>query len=514
MTTRVPRVRVFGLAMGFLICVAGASAQAQPDLGMPGLPPTLPGPPLLSPFLPPPTTVTSALAVLPADVQGPANQHNFNLFAWLEFVALNWPADPATCAARRGSTLVDDVHSPRIWETWKTEAEIFVNPRQRPAPWCSQEVPVLRMERQIGNLGPSLVDSFRERFNATGVDRALFQLSKFSSQELPAVFQAFGGPLVDQSGRFVRYEERVNKDEFDFIVGKDLWSKAGQARWLSRDPVAPIVMPAGDSRDLLGRVGAMEVKAAWKVLTAAELRGGRFYSIKALVTTGTDAAGKPITAVADVGMIGFHITHKSTRSPQWTWATFEHVDNLTSSLRRPGCRAHATCSSSFYCPDGCCPDNCQPVSCTGGTCPELTPAGRPVNLPTQVERIQDVALMNPPDRDVGRLNQAFRQLLAGSVWENYQLISTQWPSRPSAPGGAPVPPFLANVALETYNQGPTAEGSDGHTAYPSAGYAPFAQVETPSSSCLKCHSVAVTAGRDRRDKPASADFSFLLGKAQ
>ena len=500
--------------VGLLGLGSGPSARAQPGVDRLGLPPALSGPPTLTPFLPPPTAITSALAGIPSDVEGPSNQHNFNLLAWREFVALNWPADPATCTSRRSATLVDDVRSPRIWETWKTAAEIFVNPGQRPAPWCAQDVPTLRLGRQLGNLGPALVESFQQRLSATGVDRALFQIAKVDPTALPGVFQAFGGPLVDQSGRFVRYEERVNKDEFDFIVSKDLWSKAGQNRWLDHDPIAPIDMPAGDSRGILDRVGAMEVKAAWKLLTPAELRGGRFYSIKALVTTGADAAGKPITAVADVGMIGFHITHKSTRAPQWTWATFEHVDNLSSSLRRPGCRARATCASSFYCPDGCCPDNCQPISCSAASCPELTPAGRPVNLPTQVERIQDVALMNPPDRDVDRLNLAFRQLLSGSVWENYQLISTQWPSRPSVAGGVPVPPFLANVALETYNQGTTAAGDDGHTAYPAAGYQPFAPTSTPSSSCLKCHSIAVTAGRDRRNKPALADFSFLLGKAQ
>jgi hypothetical protein len=486
----------------------GAMAQLAPDF--PNLSP-LPGAPTFpSPFTPPPTTFTSALASIPADVEGPANQHNFDLFAWREFIALNWPADPATCGARLDASPLTNVGSPRVWETWKTDAEIFVSPPQQPSPWCSQEQPALRFGRQIGNLGPALVNSFQERFDATGIGRALFQLSNVLPQALPATAQAFGGPLVDQSGRFVRYEERVNKDEVDFILDRNLWSKAGQTRWLSHDPID---MPSGDNRAILGRTGAMEVKAAWKIMTPAELRGGRFYTTRALVTTGTDSTGKPITAVADVGMIGFHITHKSKSAPQWTWATFEHVDNLTSSLRRPECRARAACATAFFCPEGCCPDNCQ-TTCTGSGCAELTPAGQPAHLPTQVNRIQDVARMNPPDRGVDRLNQAFAQLLAGSVWANYQLISTQWPSRPSVAGGAPVPPFLANVALETFNQGPSAEGSDGTTPYPAAGYQPFALVATPSSSCLKCHRIALTAGTDRVGKQALADFSFLLGKAK
>ncbi|HEY8210428.1 MAG TPA: hypothetical protein VIG99_23260 [Myxococcaceae bacterium] len=461
-----------------------------------------------------PEAVTPSLAAIPPDIRGLRDQANFDIFAWLEFIALNWPSDLQTCAPRSGATLVSDVQSLRVWETWKTEAEIFVRSpaTQRPAPWCMREAPRQRMERQIGALPDPVIQAFQERFAQTGVARALFELSKFSSTQLPAIQQAFGGPLVDQGGRFVRYEERVNRDEFDFIVNNGLWSKAGQTRWLATH--ATIDMPSGTAG---GAVGAMEVKAAWKVLTPAELSGGRFYTIRALVTTGTDSAGRPMTSVEDMGLIGFHITHKSTSSPQWTWATFEHADNLSSSLHRAGCQVHGSCVAAslaprLACPNGCCPTNCQTAACNSSACPELKPNGQPANPPVQVARLQDVSAMSPPDHDVGRVNAQFRRLLAGSVWANYELISTQWPSRPAQSGGVPAPPFLANVALETYNQGPSAAGSDGAVAYPGAGYRPFSSAT--SSSCLKCHATGVAAVRDRNNRPVSSDFSFLLGKAQ
>jgi hypothetical protein len=446
---------------------------------------TFPLPPL--PPLPvtiidsPPSAVTPALAAIPPDVQGLRNQLDFDLFAWREFVALNWPADPATCSARRDVTILDGGRGPRVWETWKTDAEVFVDPaRGRPGGWCPQPPPLLR---------------------------PLPGISRFAGDPLPGIQQAFGGPLVDQAGRFVRYEERVNRDEFDHLVVNDLWNRAGQTRWLAHDAID---LPAGSAAG----PGAIEVKAAWKVLTPAELQGGRFYAIRARLTTGRDAAGRAVEALADVGLIGLHITHKSRSSPQWTWATFEHVDNLTSSLRRPECRARVACTlaATFFCPDGCCPDDCQTTTCTDGVCPELAASGLPAQLPTQVTRVQDVALMSPPDRDVGRVNEAFRHLLAGTVWANYQLIGNQWPTRPEVAGGVPAPPFLANVALETFNQGHTPEGSDGAAAYPSAGYAPFRA--STSSSCLKCHFTAQTAGTDRAGHRAPADFSFLLSKAR
>jgi hypothetical protein len=457
-----------------LVMTFSAEAVALPPISFPT--PTLPPLPI---YTSPPTQVTAALAAIPGDVQGPRLQNNFDVHAWLEFIALNWPADPTTCSARSDQTILSAGQVPRVWETWKSDGEIFAPEHGAPGPWCPQ---------------PQLV-------------RPLFSLSALTSEPLDVIQQAFGGPLVDQGGRFVRYEERVNRDEFDFIVGNELWSKAGQTRYLAHDP---IVMPAGDGR----RTGAMEVKAAWKVLSAAELQGGRFYGIKALISTGFDASGRRVTALADVGLIGFHITHKSTSSPQWTWATFEHVDNLTSSLHKPACQARVACTlaASFYCPDGCCPDDCQTTTCTGGVCEELTASGRPAHLPVQVTRAQDVSQMSPADRDVSRLNDAFRHLLAGSVWANYQLIGTQWPVHPATAGGDPAPPFLANVALETFNQGGSPEGSDGAVAYPAAGYAPFSA--DVSSSCLKCHATAVTAGVNRSNRRASADFSFLLGKAR
>jgi hypothetical protein len=83
-------------------------------------------------------------------------------------------------------------------------------------------------------------------------------------------------------------------------------------------------------------------------------------------------------------------------------------------------------------------------------------------------------------------------LLKGTVWENYMLITTQWPSDAKSKtdcNGAPTPTYLANTTLETYSQG---------------------RVPLASSSCMACHGNATT-----RHVPATAsDFTFILEKAQ
>jgi hypothetical protein len=483
------RIKSWALASvaGALLSISAAQAQ---QLTLPLPPPKLPP---LNLHDTPPSTVTAALAAIPPDVRGLRDQFDFDVFAWREFVALNWPAVAKTCSARADATLVDDSASPRVWETWKTPGEIFVpSPSaQQPRPWCPQASPAQNMLGVTLQLSAAVSAAFVERLAQSGVGRVLSDIVQASSHALPEVQQAVGGPLVDQNGRFVRYEERVNADEFAFLLDNQLWSIAGQTRY--RALHGAIQLPSGVNG---AGVGAIEVKAAWKVLDAGELASARFYSVKALVTTGFDASGKPQTEVVDAGLIGFHIAHKTQSSPQWSWATFEHVDNLAGSLRDPGCGTRLSCIP-YLCVGSCCPDNCQTVRCQDQSCPELED-GAPLNDPVQVKRVQDVAQMALPDHDVGAINSAFQRLLAGSVWANYALISNQWPSQPNQDGGVPQPPFLANIALETFNQGPSPTGSDGAAAYPGSRYDPSNL--NVSSSCMKCHS-------------KGSDFSFLLGHA-
>jgi hypothetical protein len=87
------------------------------------------------------------------------------------------------------------------------------------------------------------------------------------------------------------------------------------------------------------------------------------------------------------------------------------------------------------------------------------------------------------------MNERYHTLLAGTVWENYELVATQWPTQPASfkvkgkyPGdcGNPFPPDLvANTVAETYFQVQTS-GFFG-------------------TSCMHCHYRA-----------APTDFSFVL----
>jgi hypothetical protein len=112
-------------------------------------------------------------------------------------------------------------------------------------------------------------------------------------------------------------------------------------------------------------------------------------------------------------------------------------------------------------------------------------------------------------------------MLQDSVWKNYMLVNTQWPSASSCTSllslsfdapvpkndfirqpdmtCSPAPTFMANSTLETYSQG---------------------DIPQASSSCIGCHGNAVGfQTRPSNSRPGfvylnQSDFTFMLEKAQ
>jgi hypothetical protein len=295
---------------------------------------------------------------------------------------------------------------------------------------------------------------------------------------MSGIDQAVGGPLVDQNGRFARYELRMNKDEYNYIVTNSLWDTAGQNKFVKHTTVN---LPAGPSN--YGPVGAMEFKAAWKVLGKGD-DVSRFYTIKAIVYNDDSGDPSPGENPVTLGLVGLHIARKTATQRNWVWSTFEQVDNLTKSFYNPACD---TCTVN------------RPLS--GSPIIELDAKGKPLHAPTQVTRVNAI---NDPSAD--SLNKHFQWLLKGSVWANYKLVSTQWLLFENM-----FPLYLANSVQETYVQGPNPPSYGGFTLnidqqyYNDTLYNPFSA--GVSSSCMGCHHAATISN-------AKADFSFMLGEAQ
>jgi hypothetical protein len=271
----------------------------------------------------------------------------------------------------------------------------------------------------------------------------------------------------------------MNQDEFNFIDKNKLWNSNNQTADVNFQPV-------GSNVDKT--MGPVEVKAAWKILPAPS---ERYHSREVEIAWPNPSKhGSYLCKQYTMGLVGLHIAHKTKNAPQWIWSTFEQVDNYSG--------PHPAFANP-NCPASQCPPNVQPKAPSGGWSgdPRVTQTP-PTQMVVAEGSAATVLHTSKP------LNAQVQQKLAsmGSVWQYYELVSTQWPAVPYIKGKpAPVlqkgtlanqgaqqfPHLLANSTMETYLMGPSEE--------------------TNTSSCMYCHSLASNAGSGK------SDFSFLLGEA-
>lgn len=401
--------------------------------------------------------VTSALLTsgLPCDAQLVAPftldnlQHGFDYYSWLTFIALNAPAD--------GQAPAPGSDAPTQWEDWKEVSDFILPGGAAPAGWDAP--------RRI----PAACRGIAGAEHLRVVNR--WALNKTVASEIDQPFDT--GPLIDQNGSYVRYELLVNRPMFEYLVQHRLYSRAGQQAF-----DGSIAFPAGNTgNDGTGTVGAIMIKAAWKVMDPGD-DPGRFHTVDALAynppSPGVEESCAPVT----LGLVGWHAAHKTDAEPQWLWSTFEQVDNVPDQAQVDA----GTIAAHYNFYDPACSD-----------CTVNEPPPRPWNPDVQPfpdAFTSQVTRVVPLTDATVALNQQFQGILGNTVWQHYELISTQWPAdatSPTDPNGVPAPTFLANTTLETYSQG---------------------QVPQASSSCMACHGNAVdTTGRD-------ADFTYILERAQ
>jgi hypothetical protein len=166
---------------------------------------------------------------------------------------------------------------------------------------------------------------------------------------------------------------------------------------------------------------------------------------------------------ATVGLVGLHIACKTKSRPQWIWSTFEHVDNVKLGRdAQPGTRP--TFNDPFL------PQEGPKVNVLG---PPVTANKPPRKDPEPVQVVRENCL-NESTKVTNRLYQT-HPLVKNTVWTNYELVATQWPSKPEMGDfGKPVPASkVANTTLET-------------------------QIQS-TSSCIFCHGATI-----------STDFQWML----
>jgi len=411
---------------------------------------------------PVPTMIDSTCASIPY-TPGSLNsngQQKADVFSWLSFVALNWPVNPLTCTPNSGSSILTDANNP-TWLTYLSDDAVYT--AGQPAPWCGGTTAgggiKARLMASQSSYSPAVQKILAAHpevhlvllHNSKSHDlvSTIRLLGASSNDQLKGILQSTQLPLVDQNGRFVRFSISLNVDEYNYIVANKLYTVPGQKA------TPNINFPMGSSSTA---VGATEIKAAWKVLGPGD-DPTRFFTQQAIVYN--DAAGDPSpgTNPVTVGLVGLHIAHKAQGQPTWAWSTFEQVDNDTKSFYNPNCAPSGSPS---------CTANTATATATSE---ELSPTGKPLNLPVQV-----VPYLKPTNPG---LNSSFQGLLAGTPFQYYQLIGTQWST-----GAIGVEPqFLGASVQETF------------VSFNSSG--PY--------SCTACHNFATATPGGQK-----SDMSFLV----
>jgi hypothetical protein len=400
----------------------------------------------------------------------PALQKDFDILSWNSFISLNWPPDK-NGAGDPTRKIGQNGDNPTVWEDFSDVATVFLPDGATPK-WRAPEhvpdvcktvyAPGMKIVTQVGKT-PTLLTDTSEPFNT--------------------------GPLPDQNGVYSRFQIVVNKPMFDYILGNALYSRAGQKAFKGEVKFPCGTNPTPPAR---GLEGAIMVKSAWKVISPAEK--ARFHAAEALVyTPASDNPKYPASCSKQLlGLVGLHIAHKTAGSSQWVWSTFEHVDNApTEADVKSG---HLKASYNYYdprCPAAKCPPNQVP--------PRPWNPTQKSSFHAQVVRIDSFKGNEFAPQSAAARNAEALPLLASvnpkSVWQNYELISTQWPTNPGGPCaakpgdqlGTPAPIYLANTTLETYIQG---------------------MARNVSSSCIECHNNAATTSQ------VPSDFTYVLQRAQ
>lgn len=139
-------------------------------------------------------------------------------------------------------------------------------------------------------------------------------------------------PLVDQHGRYVRYQVTMNRTFFNYIADNQYYNADRQKQAVSlsqksqfeQHTTALIGAFKGLPFDNNNLPGMIETKATWRILDPELDEASRYYARPAYIFSPDKSECK--RAPAGVGLVALHI-HRLTRLSHVA-ATFEQVDNV------------------------------------------------------------------------------------------------------------------------------------------------------------------------------------------
>ncbi|HJX29855.1 MAG TPA: hypothetical protein VJ885_18285 [Thermoanaerobaculia bacterium] len=332
--------------------------------------------------------------------------------------------------------------------------------------------------------GSPLAGSLRHRLAKHEPRAGARATASASGSTLDDIIEATGQALVDQNGRYVQFEIRVNPQLCQTISSCQLYKSACVTSAIAANPQFRFF--AGD--DQSGIPGVGEVKIAWRVMETCDLPDSpknckpdtlsQFVTVSNVTVSPYSPANSSAVNVT-VGMVGFHLAQKTPNHPEFIWGTWEHVANapVCNTVDNATCQDPSAPSGGVSTASGWSFTNPPVKVCasgqSGSECANIvqTNASK-VQTATNVCRVFPCGGGSEPDNlnqiNIATLNHAIRKKLGSNVWANYFLVGTLWGPGTTTNGQDPAKPNtgsvqLANSTMETYFQQSTNNCFSCHT---------------------------------------------------
>jgi hypothetical protein len=460
-------------------------------------------------------TISSAV---PADIPGGAQSATLEdaaAFAWQEFIALNWPAVAQTGAAGDRETpdttkkfgQVDPTFgTPLVWETFRHKLEIYPGTGTPHGGANYDALPQYIYNPLYVGTSDGQVQSCDAV--APNTPTPWNNLDEQSEIGLDQMF-AGAGPGAQFTGQQILFQAKANRVEYSYVFQNGWYIKgkaptAATINYLTTNQQSP---PPGSTGQVSFPNGTIELKAAWRELTATELASGRFHTATVRFYQTLARSTYPCYQDAEWGLVALHIIQKTPTAPYFIYATFGQADNLLDATGNPVEDENGNLIANQTA------DPLDPMITsqnavsanppTPSSVQMLTPAeahsSPPANLlyyvntPANTSEPQGFVYVNRRIHDIPEtvigVNQtahdairAYNQAnnLSDSPWLYYKLVNVQWqPIDKPTPGVDYTAPdaatyYQANIVVETdYNlqvfSGQFQQGNKGTATMPQAG---------------------------------------------
>lgn len=496
---------------------------------------------------------------VPTDIPGGAGKatlHQAAVFAWKEFIALNWPAVPQT--GNRNTRDMPDTSKhfgdpsytgPLVWHTYRNKVEIF--PGAGLPAGATPRLNEIKLNgiKYLCNYDAAPQYTYAPNANVTSSPNPPWINADENSQiGLDHIYAGVADGTAMPLNNEILFMAKANRAEFNYVCPRGWWTNTNSNKpiqatkaYINQHHQDP---KPGSTTMVSFPYGTIELKAAWRHLGPKE-DASRFYTTKVRYYVKNAATGKIDPMDETLALLGLHIIQKTPSAPYFIFATFEQADNILDANGQPVEDANGKVlkpAASPLTPD------ITSVNATASTPQSFTvtgkfgKAGKQLNysntpntgLVTGTDPIKVNSRIHPIPQAIIAVNKQAHQAIAAymehyfpkskvkSPWAYYKLINVQ-----ATPIDKPVPGktytganaatyYQANSTIETdYNlqvfsgQFSTSSNpalSNTITDFNSNGV-PFKNVAYNKHTfnmggCMGCHGNAQHGG---------SDFSFILG---